>query len=324
MVDESKFTVGPGEFKQPKTALTANNVLSFLTAVQQDGASKAAKKFAADESLLYYIVDAHRIESPITTKDEFKLDKARQNAQEQVEDLKENKRQKELENLEQGHANAAILEQALIPLNDSCLWFGENTRLSKSHEYDDWLNNTDLVMTLLPENEGEQPLYLAIDVTVSNDSSVLEKKINKIYSEIERGTLTTIKYFEDEKTREPITLNLVPRVIWPMDRETMEKFKKQIADYFSSKNRAAAENSDIPYALLLIIEKQLANGVNHLNNTEQRLKRLGLKISNYEIIKHNIQKMWLEINKRLEARQKICGVGKLDNLQQFVANFKLK
>jgi hypothetical protein len=83
---------------------------------------------------------------------------------------------------------AIVTEQA--ELNE---WLGSDVRTRKASRYDDVENGVDVIAEIEQEHTTSH-LALAIDVT---HGVFLQKKFDRIKREIDEGTLTTVKYFEN-------------------------------------------------------------------------------------------------------------------------------
>ncbi len=115
---------------------------------------------------------------------------------------------------------ADVLEAILTEQIELSDWLGEDVTTRKTTKFDDIKNGVDLVA----EIEREQAiahLALALDVTYATSIS---DKFRRIQDEIDRGELTTIKYFESSSGRGPKfrgRLSKVPRVILGVNRKTV-------------------------------------------------------------------------------------------------------
>ncbi len=87
-------------------------------------------------------------------------------------------------------------------------WFGEHTEIRKTSEYDDRVNGVDGVLEHGEGVEARKHLALAFDVTFSPD---VEKKFNGILGDIERGQLSSVKYYRAADGA--VGLKNVPKVV---------------------------------------------------------------------------------------------------------------
>lgn len=98
-------------------------------------------------------------------------------------------------------------------------WFGENTKISQTTEFDDRFNATDAVLEF-PNKEGET-LHLAVDLTVTQNKDTVKNKNEKIYNQIKsKEKLTDIKYYGSPPTNRIEPLRSIPRVIFALERDS--------------------------------------------------------------------------------------------------------
>jgi hypothetical protein len=107
---------------------------------------------------------------------------------------------------------AIITEQ--VELNE---WLGPDVRTRKASRYDDVVNGVDTIAEIEQENSTSH-LALAIDVT---HGVMLQKKFDRIKREIDEGTLTTIKYFENSDETFRGRLLKVPRVVLGVEKSAV-------------------------------------------------------------------------------------------------------
>ncbi|MEP7162237.1 MAG: hypothetical protein ABI747_00525, partial [Candidatus Moraniibacteriota bacterium] len=102
---------------------------------------------------------------------------------------------------------ALIYEQ--IGQND---WLGPNAEAIKTSQYDDYENETDIVVEFEDQQTAQyNRLGLAVDVTFGTVE--MHTKFEAIKKDIERGSLKKIKYFLSETSHIRGELSNVPRVI---------------------------------------------------------------------------------------------------------------
>lgn len=92
-------------------------------------------------------------------------------------------------------------------------WFGKNTMTIRTGKFDDIKNGVDLVIEFELEGEEEEPrrLALSVDVTMSVDSSTLDKKMDNNLAKIQNRKLAIIKYFESPTTGDKGMIeNIIP------------------------------------------------------------------------------------------------------------------
>lgn len=133
------------------------------------------------------------------------------------------KRFKEEESPEQQRLKeaATVLEAIIIDQIRMADWFGEDTHIVPASRYDDIANGVDAIMEVDKE-AARYHLALGIDVTFS-DGKPLQQKMRSIKKEIERGTLTQVKYFVSPIDGTRSWLKRIPRVIIGADMRTLEE-----------------------------------------------------------------------------------------------------
>ena len=149
---------------------------------------------------------------------------------------------------------STIFETLIYDQAEMSEWLGKSAITIKSSRYDDIKNGIDLIIEF-PDSEGASAshLALAVDITLSNE---LEKKMNGIRRDIERGELSNIKYFESETLSIRGEKRNVPKVVIGAD----SKMLNQIIDLWirqdkESKNRLG--NHPIQFVLLEEVMLQL-------------------------------------------------------------------
>ncbi len=125
---------------------------------------------------------------------------------------------------------AIITEQ--VELNE---WFGQDVRTRKASRYDDIINGVDTIAEIEQQNTTSH-LALAIDVT---HGILLQKKFHRIKHEIDEGTLTTVKYFENMDETFRGRLLKVPRVVLGVEKEAVIELA---ALWIAGKNKELASH----------------------------------------------------------------------------------
>jgi hypothetical protein len=98
----------------------------------------------------------------------------------------------------------AILHQH-VELSD---WLGPNAETIRASEFDDIINGVDLIVEF---NEDDSTRHLALGVDVTFGSISMQKKFERIKTEIEANKLATVKYFEAHGYQGSLTQT--PRVV---------------------------------------------------------------------------------------------------------------
>jgi len=123
-------------------------------------------------------------------------------------------------------------------------WFGENARIIKTSDYDDW-KGVDGVIEFRSDDERTAHTAFGVDVTYGADSTV-GKKFDAIRRDIEGGKLSVVEYFKSGNFRGE--LSLVPRVVVGAE-------KKHVLQIFGESD--SGKLSRHPYQLLQLREMRL-------------------------------------------------------------------
>ena len=166
--------------------------------------------------------------------DDFSDIYSREKIEDDKKELAEIKKKHQYEKTER----SIILETVLTKQIEQADWLGESCYVVQTSKYDDVINHTDLMVEFEREKNGEA-IRLAVDVTTSEDREVLDKKIKYIEKDIDRGKLTTLKYYLFKET-EPHTkgkIEMVPRIIIGTDKEGVKELSKLVAKTFKKETR---------------------------------------------------------------------------------------
>lgn len=150
-------------------------------------------------------------------------------------------------------AHAEIVEAILYEHIEQSNWFGENVSTIKTSKFDDIRNGVDLIVEFEEEKNALLHMGLAVDVTFGEKS--LQDKIRDIKSDIERGKLSEIKYFESERSPHKGLYQRLPRVVVGIDRGHMFDLMKMWVDNTRKKEFA---NHPVQAMILHEITGQLA------------------------------------------------------------------
>ncbi len=164
-----------------------------------------------------------------------------------------------------------ILETIIRRQAELSNWLGDNCHTVATTEYDDRANHVDFVVEW--EKPDGQICRLAVDITTTEDPGIVNKKEELIEEEIERGTLTTVKYFESEADQTKGKIEQLPRVVLAVDRQSIQKLCK---DLVREKPKELAKS---PEQLLLLkeIRLQMVDQIEYafallLENLDQQFK----------------------------------------------------
>lgn len=139
---------------------------------------------------------------------------------------------------------ATALEYMVMEGVYSDEWFGEGYGVIPTLEHDDVVNGIDMVVSF--DGEGGERSHLGIDVTVSSDEDVVEKKIKRTIRDLRKGKLSEVKYFCDDDEPNDKGMREMPRVVVNLDisavRQVLNDFKlkekpsinKEFGKYISS------------------------------------------------------------------------------------------
>jgi hypothetical protein len=142
---------------------------------------------------------------------------------------------------------AAITEASIYRGVNDHGWFGPDARAYVASEYDDFVNGTDLIFEFkIGENEY---FSMAIDATLGQGEVL--NKARRIKSEIDRGSLKSLSYFEAEEGK--IGLDMVPSVIVQIDSVTAARLGKLLVN----ENDAVFRENPVQLRVLKDVQEQL-------------------------------------------------------------------
>lgn len=164
---------------------------------------------------------------------------------------KENSHQKETKKV------ATIFEAIIFEHAELSEWLGEDSFTIKTSKYDDYENGVDAIVEFR-EQESPRYLGLAMDVTFSSDPNSgdgMTKKFDRIFSQIQKGTLTKIRYFHAKNKNINIhgQLNDVPEVVIGADKSTV----LELAELMNGKKSEMLAEHKIQIMILKQMEAQL-------------------------------------------------------------------
>ncbi|MFH1175168.1 MAG: hypothetical protein V1698_00410 [bacterium] len=158
--------------------------------------------------------------NPLNEEESFvygKLVEKNQKSQKNKLDLADNDKGKldeiskehKIREFEQGSKEKADLSELLLAhIIEKYKWLGENCSVENCSQFDDKIGHSDLAIKI--EKDGKD-VFLALDITMSDSTSRLVEKINKIFSEIDRQNLGKLKYSSFNEGRKELAM--VPRAI---------------------------------------------------------------------------------------------------------------
>ncbi len=110
-----------------------------------------------------------------------------------------------------------IMEGIIYDQSELSDWLGPHAHTIKTSEFDDIVNGVDLVVEFDEPSQSRKHLALGVDATFG--SRTIEKKFERIKTEIDSGDLATIKYFRSQSGNFMGQLSQVPRVVTGIDQE---------------------------------------------------------------------------------------------------------
>lgn len=153
---------------------------------------------------------------------------------------------------------AEIAEHITKTFADGSEWFGENSFVTKTNEFDDRTHHADGVVTWFDEKQNDMA-QLAFDVTISSNSEVLQQKEDYVREDVHKGRLTTIDYF-DSQNADKYSLKQVPRVVIMLTPENIIAMCNKAVESVSSKEGefdSLANDPSIDSVIKNIYRKQL-------------------------------------------------------------------
>lgn len=115
---------------------------------------------------------------------------------------------------------AEVLEAIILSEGELSQWLGE-AHTVRTAAYDDYVNGVDMMSEWYSPEDGSRVLALAVDVTFGTIK--IQKKLERIRDEIDKGELGSIKYFTDIRGDFFGTRRNVPRVVIGVSQQTVEK-----------------------------------------------------------------------------------------------------
>lgn len=116
---------------------------------------------------------------------------------------------------------AKVFEAIIFEQAELSNWLGESATTIQASRFDDIANHVDTIVEFEEGPASASHLALAFDVTSGTGS--IDHKMRDIRAEIDKGTLTNIKYFVSEHLSFRGHKSLVPRTIIGADRKTIHE-----------------------------------------------------------------------------------------------------
>ncbi len=118
-----------------------------------------------------------------------------------------------------------VFEAIVIQHAELSNWLGNNVSVLKTSRYDDLFRGTDMVAEWRqPEGKPSQVLALAVDITFG--ARAVEKKLDGMRRRIDKGELTSIKYFKTADGSFRGERNGVPHVVIGVDKDSVRELAR--------------------------------------------------------------------------------------------------
>lgn len=117
---------------------------------------------------------------------------------------------------------AEILERLMERSIEDADWF-DGGSIYTTLEYDDRINHMDFVIEWDGDGERDDPIYLGLDMTVSENEETLNRKADYIKGELEANRLGRIDYYKSDMDGEMKSLKNIPRVVLPLEKESLDE-----------------------------------------------------------------------------------------------------
>lgn len=234
---------------------------------------------------------------------------------EEVKNRKDKWEEEENQDEEFSRRYSDVLETVLADLSNGEDWLGSDIKVSKASEFDDQINETDLIFEL-----GGSDNVLGVQLTFAEMYGKVEDKVESVVEEVEKGSLSEIKYFEskfEEDKKEH--LEKIPRVVVAVSFEDVTKLVQFWAGYFEDgieSFKEALNNSPMQADILL----QITEGLEAMT----RLSRLEDKNDLVDIFSKRLDKIEKILDKEkfeeLKTKQKETESSRLTEIRRIYNN----
>jgi hypothetical protein len=136
------------------------------------------------------------------------------------------------------------MEKIIVEGGEIHNWFGGDSSLIQTTEYDDIFNGIDVVLEIEIEGEENKRIALVVDVTMSSDTSILQKKIANNLSSITGKKPKEVKYFRSEITDEAEKIQDIIPVVVGLDKENSSELLTLFANIQRLKNVSGKSEND--------------------------------------------------------------------------------
>lgn len=127
-------------------------------------------------------------------------------------------------NMREAKHAATVFEFLISEQASERKWFGGNTRIIPTSEYDDFAGGVDGVLHV---KDASQNSFLALGVDVTFSAQGLEHKMHTIRQQINDGEMARVKYFQLPDGNFKGELKNVPRIVLAADITTVVQMTEQ-------------------------------------------------------------------------------------------------
>jgi hypothetical protein len=202
------------------------------------------------------------------------------------------------------HSRGEIFEYLILE-TEKFGWFGENCFIAGSSKFDDVENKTDVIIEW--EDENNKIVRLAIDCTVVEDFSLLEKKIKGIGEKLKTGELSSLKYHLSELTDERVAYSQIPQVVLAVYQSDIAELCKKYTRVINKDKGSNDIFSQCETQVLMLeeIKEQLER------QSEKLLKIINIvpkgKVNYFASGLNNIRAVLVKIDNLIEEKEKSLG-----------------
>lgn len=160
---------------------------------------------------------------------------------------------------------AIIAEYLFYNFASDSKFFGKNSFVTKTNEFDDRTHHADSIVTWF-DKEGNDTARLAFDVTISSNEQVLATKEDYIKSDIKSGKLTSLDYFDSQSTAN-YSLSQIPRVIIMLTPQNIIAMCNKAIEAIQSEDRefdSLADDPSIKKFIGIHIKEELSSQIERL------------------------------------------------------------
>lgn len=208
-----------------------------------------------------------------------------ENTRKKIDESNSSGGRQNLDNKEIGFQLSEMMQAMIVDrLNNH--WF-KNFQAVMTSDFDDLKVGIDAVL----KHEKGTYLGAAFDFTVTNQDTIIYKKLKKEWEDhVVKGSIPTVKYFEDPDTKEKKSL-LVPKFIIGASKKDVE----DMAQAYIVNDVEVLENHPLKYVILQQIEEQLQTVLDY-HETNPDNEKLAFARRQYEAIQKLLRIMKNDIH----------------------------